>query len=287
MNLDSAAAPAPSRLFLLATLFAASGTRSAAQEPSPAPPPGDDARHSMLRQAVLGLLPGGPDIPAARARHQCIELPVGPASDRLQGPAGDSLVSIRCEVVDYRRAGGTPPGSWYVARYRWTSVFTAEDSSRGPEARDTATEEEVVLFEAPGPDRARATWHARFETGEYAAWRSITPEIAPAGADGALLLSVTSCVNGTGGCGQDFLQRHPDGRWFPVWQVWLDQLPPGSYGRILHGVRIDPATLRGVAGFYGPLDPNCCPSEELLVTLALHGDSLVLRRQRVASAPKD
>ena len=71
-----------------------------------------------------------------------------------------------------------------------------------------------------------------------------------------------SCVNGTGGCGQ----------------VRTD---PTSYrevfqGRIRHGVRIDPRTLQGEAGFYGGRDPNCCPSQRLLVQLKLRGDSLVL-----------
>ncbi len=90
-----------------------------------------------------------------------------------------------------------------------------------------------------------------------------------------------SCVNGTGGCGQEFLHRHPDGRWFPVQQTWVDQLPHGFADRIRHGVRIDPTTLRGEAGFYGERDANCCPSQRLIVHLALHGDSLVLRRPPV------
>ena len=42
-------------------------------------------------------------------------------------------------------------------------------------------------------------------------------------------------------------------------QLWMDQLPRGMEGRILHGVRIDVRTLEGEAGFYGSRDPNCCP----------------------------
>jgi hypothetical protein len=94
-----------------------------------------------------------------------------------------------------------------------------------------------------------------------------------------------SCVNGTGGCGQEFLQQHQDGRWFGVRQVWLDQLPQGFADRIRHGVRIDPRTLRGEAGFYGDHDANCCPSQRLIVDLAVRGDSLVLRRYAVAAEP--
>jgi hypothetical protein len=94
-----------------------------------------------------------------------------------------------------------------------------------------------------------------------------------------------SCVNGTGGCDQEFLQRTVEGRWSGVNQVWLDQLPAGFAGRILQGVRIDPTTLRGEAGFYGDRDPNCCPSERLEVDLALDGAALVLRHENVVKAP--
>ncbi len=104
-------------------------------------------------------------------------------------------------------------------------------------------------------------------------------------AAGTTLLSVMSCVNGTGGCGREFLQRTGEGRWSGVNQVWLDQLPAGFAGRILHGVRIDPTTLRGEAGFYGDRDPNCCPSERLEVDLALDGGALVLRPENVVKEP--
>jgi hypothetical protein len=85
-------------------------------------------------------------------------------------------------------------------------VFTAEDPSRGKAAQDTVVEEEVVVFEE-GDRGLKAVWHARFERGDYAILRSITPEIARR-PDGTTLLSVMSCLNGTGGCGQQFLHRH-------------------------------------------------------------------------------
>src|SRR5260370_40268380 len=85
-----------------------------------------------------------------------------------------------------------------------------------------------------------------------------------------------SCVNGTGGCGQEFLQSTVEGRWSGVNQVWLGQLPAGFAGRMLHGVRIDPTTLRGGAGFYGDPGSNCCPSERLEVDPAVDGDAVVL-----------
>jgi hypothetical protein len=242
-----------------------------------------DSRQSMLREAMLGVLPAQANVAAARARKQCVTLPVRPANDRFQGPHGDSLVDSHCEVVSYQTLDG-PQARWITALYRWTSLFTAEDKARGPSARDTVTEDEAVLFEAIATGQVRPVWHERIETGEYAVWRSLTPELAWT-SQATILLSVRMCLNGTGGCSQEFLQRHADGRWYGVRQDWLDQLPAGFIERIRHGIRIDPSSLRGEAGFYGDRDPNCCPSQRLLVDLELRGDLLVLRRQTVVAEP--
>ena len=250
-----------------------------AQELPGLPAPGD-SRHSMLREAMLGLLCDQRARFAADVRKRCLKLPADPPNDRLEGPHGDTLISETCRVAEVRALGTGALTRWTMARYQWTTIFTAEDRSLGEKARDTVAEEEVVVFDEPSIGQLRPVWHARFETGTYAAWRSITPELAVT-ADGSILLSVMSCVNGTGGCAQEFLQRRVEGRWSGVNQVWLDQLPTGFAGRIRHGVRIDPTTLRGEAGFYGDHDPNCCPSERLEVDLALDGDALVLRRKNL------
>jgi hypothetical protein len=243
-----------------------------------------DSRHSMLRDTTPGALSEQASVSHSEARHRCMHLPAASANDRLQGPHGDSLVTASCEVVEYRSLGQIANARWFAARYRWISLFTAEDTGRGPAARDTVTEEETVVFEPAAANRLRAVWHARFETGDEALWRSVTAELA-AGTETTLLLSVMSCVNGTGGCSQDFLQRHPDRRWALVRQVWLDQLPKGFSGRIRHGVRIDPRTLKGETGFYDDRDPNCCPSSTLRFQLVQRGDSLVLGRYTVTASP--
>lgn len=240
----------------------------------------DETRQGMLRAAMLGLLPVQVVVGDTDAKQKCLTLPVDPPNDRLQSPHGSVLLGAHCVVSAYDNLPGTRQHRWTDARYQWTSVFTAEDSTRGADARDTVTEEEVVLFEAAPNQRSRAIWHARYDIGAYGVWSSMTPETAPA-SEGTTLLSVMSCVNGTGGCSQEFLHLHANGRWFPVRQQWLDQLPKGIAGRIQHGVRIDPRTLRGEGGFYGGRDPNCCPSQSLIVDLALRGDSLVLRRHRL------
>src|SRR5579864_9449998 len=172
-----------------------------------------------------------------------------------------------------------PPSPSFRPRLSFTDQLRKDAANRKSNRKPNTVHRNGV---APG--QLRPVWHARFETGAYAAWRSITPELAVT-AYGGTLLSVMSCLNGTGGCGQEFLQRTREGRWSGVNQVWLDQLPAGFSGRIRHGVRIDPVTLRGVAGFYGDHDPNCCPSERLEVDLALDGGALVLRHENVVKEP--
>jgi hypothetical protein len=237
------------RAIVLAVLLVALVARAGAQD-SPGPA---RSRESLLRETMLGLVPVRPSVPVAQARQRCVDLPAGPADDRLMGPHGGSSISTRCEVVEYRTLSGAAAGRWSSARYRWTSVFTAEDPSRGADARDTVVEEEAVVFAEAPSGEVRPVWHGRFETGSYALWRSVTPELATT-SEGTTLLSVMRCPNGTGGCGQEFLLQHRDGGWGAVRQVWRDQLPPGIASRIRHGVRIDPVTRRGETGLYGEHD---------------------------------
>jgi hypothetical protein len=270
----------PRVLFLLSLVVIRTSTLAGQNLPPPS-----DTKHSMLRDAMLGLLSGGESVSNTQARRRCMALPVDLPEDRLQGPHGDSLLTTRCEVVGYKSLGPDSAGKWFAAQYRWTSLFVPEDRARGPTLPDTITENEVVIFTASQRGQVRPVWHARFEIGRDAVWRSITPELSRT-ARSTLLLSIMSCFNGTGGCGQEFMQRHADEHWAPVSQVWLDQLPRGFAGRIHHGVRIDPGTLLGEAGFYRARDPNCCPSSKLRVRLELHGDSLALRSYSVVPEPQ-
>src|SRR5262249_15161453 len=119
------------RMALLALALGGAVPVLAQQLPAP-----DDSRHSMLREAMLGLLPATSAVPETRAKQHCLDLPVDPPNDRLQGPHGDTLVSADCEVVSYRPLGSNTAARWTAAQYRWTSLFTAEDATRGPAARD-------------------------------------------------------------------------------------------------------------------------------------------------------
>jgi hypothetical protein len=92
-------------------------------------------------------------------------------------------------------------------------------------------------------------------------------------------LEIGVCLNGTGGCGHDYL--HFDGaRWRPLRQPFSRdlqaRLPPDHW---LHqGRRLDLETLTGVWPVAAPGDASCCPSLELPFAVRLAGDSLVLHR---------
>jgi len=248
---------------------------------SSSPAKAEGTRLGVAEDVMGGLLTSQPAIPTAAARERCLTLPIEPAGDRLQSPHGDVLLSTDCIVLSYQSTDEGGLRGWRLGHYRWTSVFTAEDASRGADARDTIVEEEVVVLQALGGYFVRPLWRWRFDLGPSGTWRSVTPELARIDTGGTLL-SVTFCVNGTGGCSQEFALRSPNGRWRAVRQAWLNQLPQGYVGRIRHGARIDPYTLEGEAGFYGDDDPNCCPSQRLVFRLRLNGESLVLLHHAVA-----
>jgi hypothetical protein len=250
----------------------------------------------FARDYAQGFLSNYASVPETGMRNHCLPLPlVEPSASGLDdGPHGDSLVATRCEVLNYHRLGSAPGGPWFVAEYRLTSVYTplsplppdarltdrSRDEGRDPSTRDTVTHGEMVLLANAVPGQVRPVWHQLFD---YTMIRSMTIEVAAA-AGGATLLSVQSCVNGTGGCNQEFLRRASDGRWGSVRQIWRLQLPRGFTDHIEHGFSIDPRTLRGEAAFYGAHDGNCCPSQMLNLWLTLRGDSLVLHRQTVTRA---
>jgi hypothetical protein len=214
-------------------------------------------------------LTGQTAVGASVAEKQCMTLPAASVEERIEVPHSGSLLRARCEVVEFRRLNAR----WSAALYRWTLEF----------AQGAASEEEAVLFEALDAQRLRPEWHARYETGAFADWRSVAPEVSVNAQ--RVLLSVTRCVNGTGGCSQEFLVRRPGGQWAEVTQAWLNQLPEGFNRRMYKGFVIDPDTLRGEAGFYSDGDANCCPSEQISFEVRLEGEAMRLVNYRVAKQP--
>jgi hypothetical protein len=112
----------------------------------------------LLRDPMRGVLTNQAAILATIPGQRCLTLPVEPAEDRLQSPHGEILVSTACDVVSYLNVDGMASAGWRTAVYRWTSVFTAEDSARDPNARDRVTEEEVVVLEATGAEQVQPVW---------------------------------------------------------------------------------------------------------------------------------
>lgn len=109
--------------------------------------------------------------------------------------------------------------------------------------------------------------------------RSIYPELVRR-PDGSAFVGITYCINGTGGCWQEYLSRRR-GRWFTITEAWRRQLPALPGGRVGKGEGVDLATLVGRYGFYADDDANCCPSRELLIHLVLRRDSLFLVRHEL------
>ncbi len=96
------------RTVLLTVLLATAAACAAAQD-IPAP---NDSRNSLLRKAMLGVLPAQAGVPSDRAQRECVELPVEPPNDRLEGPHGDALISTQCEVVAYETLNSEDPARW-------------------------------------------------------------------------------------------------------------------------------------------------------------------------------
>jgi hypothetical protein len=204
----------------------------------------------------------------------------GPGWFQLWYAADGARKDVSCrlaETKELRRVGVR----WHFARYRRRWVLPPSDPRR-PRDRPVRDEEVVVLFsQATAGGRLRPEWMASYGPNFIAAVDLLT---GPA-AGGGVLLSVLECVNGTGGCQQHFMLRRA-GRWRPVREPWFRQLPASVRERIRKGTYVDPVTLRGSGGLYVGDDGNCCPSRQVDVTLALHGDSLVLRHYRVRPRPR-
>lgn len=232
----------------------------------------DDEGYSVLG----GVLRGQASVSLAEARTRC--LPIAPRStfDGLVGSYRGRFVSVSCRVAEYEPRPGGDGARFSHARYSWEWIVARQDSARGPVVRDTIYEGESVLFERVGPDRVRPVWQTRYDG---AMWAWMSAETAPA-PGGGVLVAVLTCVNGTGGCFQEFVVRR-QGRWREVTEAFWDQLPAEMKGSFWKSIHIDPVTLRGEGGYYRERDANCCPSRRIHVQLALRGDSLVLVQHRV------
>lgn len=184
--------------------------------------------------------------------------------------------STRCQVLRYVSLGRVADAAWSYALYRHTSVYRFPGSSEP----DTVSELELVLLTAPlqGPDRLVAIAHTRQD---FTGIADISATLAnhPAG----VLLGVRFCINGTGGCWQEFVHRVgaewrelADPRGLLVTELQHMGALTGSAGPRLGAPHIDTSALRGRAALYDPEDSNCCPSRRVEFQLELTNQGLHL-----------
>jgi hypothetical protein len=172
-----------------------------------------------------------------------------------------------CTVEGVTALGVANGREWHVVRYLRELIVA--DSVWA----DTMPLDEMVLVSrAPDAADAQVTWRwtsdRRFQFLDTLRWIP-TPR--------NVFLGLTVCLNGTGGCGEDYL-RFDRGRWVVVAQPFgrdlQARLPPDH--RLHKGRRLDLATLAGVWPVAGPGDANCCPRFEIPFRLRLDGDTLRL-----------
>jgi len=93
-----------------------------------------------------------------------------------------------------------------------------------------------------------------------------------------MVVKIEICLNGTGGCDQDFLLWQP-GKTVEISNsihVQVEQQLPAGYS-ILKSPQIDIDTLTGVSGAWLESDPNASPSASVTFSLSLSGHNLLIR----------
>ena len=228
----------------------AAGCVAAARLAAPPPSfPGDFIRHAPA--------------PRIGVEHECLSLG-DDLFDATIAPVG------ACRALGLHDVGHAAGTVWVYGEYLRTWLLAPDD---------TVAETEIVLFTRPAAsntDSLRPLWHYRYERPML---RSVIPQVATA-ADGAVLLSIDECVNGTGGCSQSFaLIRHGSPQ--VVRLAFLDSLHRRFPNAIRHGFHVDVRTLRGSAAVYSDNDANCCPSRTAEFSLRLRRASLELATLRL------
>ena len=175
---------------------------------------------------------------------------------------------LPCEVVELVTMDTLDAWWWTMVRYRRGAIERFDGTV------DTVDFDEVVLI---GVDRDREVaipvWHLirdrsiEFITGfRWSRKRS------------GLLLAVDICVNGTGGCHEEWLTEYAGDHWAVVEQSYLSELATRApEGFALHkGRRIDLETTTGEQPIAKESDANCCPSGLMRFSVWLDGRRLKL-----------
>jgi len=189
--------------------------------------------------------------------------------------SGHAAREERCVVQDVRELGALGSAQYLLVRARRERDFEGE---HGGESYICASEE-VALLEMPEPGRARVIWDDATDP-EYV---SLGSSRMVSFADGRSVLSLLYCLSGTGGCSEGHLLwngRH----WMPLardasWEWPVTLLPPGYAPH--KSPRLDLAGMTHEWHLAGPGDPNCCPSGQAYLELALARDALAVTSSRI------
>jgi hypothetical protein len=227
-----------------------------------------------------------PSIAMAVAVSRCPALLGNFAYELEMHDAGDRRIARSCTVasVDTLRRSA---GSLLVAvRYLARQLFAADSIGFRPDPRasvDTADVLDVVIYSATaGADSWRAEWRQWVD-------RVVMRDMIPTAAAvrGGDLVSVLNCVNGTGGCSQDFFLRSGQAKWTAVTPRYLASLKRRFGLSFWKGVNVDVRSLQGDVPLYSPGDGNCCPSRLLSLTLQLVGHALDIKSAVPRPAPPE
>ena len=207
----------------------------------------------------------GDDGTAITARASWALLATGCASERPRYFTANE--SEHCRVMSLRELTVDGDTAWYLARYRRSLRGEIQGQ------RDSVDYDELLLVARPlGSVNVWLRWQWRrdrsIEFLDTLSWDRTSSGV---------FLSLTTCLNGTGGCAQHYLHRER-GQWVIVRQAFIsalaNRLPPDH---ALHkGQRIDLARMEGTWPVARSADGNCCPSLEVSFRLRLKGSVLEL-----------
>jgi hypothetical protein len=227
-----------------------------------------------------GILRSRPELPASTAVSTCPAL-LGQSRYDLEAHFdSEPRLSVSC-VVDKVDTLGEAGGVRLIAvRYLTREIFPA-DSTEFPHTKtDTAEVIDIVIYTArPAASVWRAEWRRWVE--RAFTW-DLIPHVAPHGA--SALIGFMACVNGTGGCSQEFLLRQANGSWRAVAPAYVTTLVQHFGEAFWKGINVDVSTLRGNVPLYSDTDGNCCPSREVTISLSLVGSTLELKTFAVHAA---
>lgn len=211
--------------------------------------------------AWSGVHAGEAAVPLPVASTRCFS--TGAPAPRWDGPA-----VANC-TTSWTLIGQAQGATLYQGRY-------SRPSPESPDAR-LVTE---VLFRGAGRSPYVMPVHAVEEDEADSFLKSYAVHAVA----GRSVIELTSCLNGTGGCSQDFLE-FVGGKVMPLAADIEGQVKavlPAGFTQLKSPV-VDLDTLRGEGGAWAKDDPDCCPSYKVVFDVELSGQALRIRGAKVSA----